>query len=122
MDRGLMPSLAAMAFWMNSLARVPFSVGQIPRLLSPVLDVGVVQPFLAQQSAPLGAALGQGVEGSQDPRLVGLGERPPLGPARLLIGHPTILPRHRGLVGEGHRHCLDSPVQKDSFVLCLTAV
>ncbi|MEU6721310.1 hypothetical protein ABZ897_58540, partial [Nonomuraea sp. NPDC046802] len=27
-----------------------------------------------------------------------------------LIGHPTILPRHGGLVGEGHRHCLDRPV------------
>lgn len=54
----------------------------------------------------------QGVPGRprEDPRLVGLGERPPLGSSRLLIGHPTILPRHGGLVGEGHRHCLDRPV------------
>jgi hypothetical protein len=59
----------------------------------------VVKPFLSQQGTTLGASLGKG-EGRKDPRLVGLGERPPLGPARLLFGHSTIPPRHGGLTAE----------------------
>ncbi|WP_170247518.1 hypothetical protein, partial [Nonomuraea zeae] len=38
-------------------------------LLSPVHDMGVIQPFLTEQGTPLGAAFGQRVEGGQDPRL-----------------------------------------------------
>lgn len=44
-------------------------------LAAPVLDMGVVQPFPAQQLAALRAALRQRVERRQDPCLVRRGER-----------------------------------------------
>jgi beta-galactosidase GanA len=37
------------------------------------------------------------------------GERPALRPGRLSLGHLTIMPGHRGLVSECHRHCLVVP-------------